>query len=166
MGGIVSTLFGGGIEGAGKGIAAVVNAIKGKNPEDAAKLQELLQKHEDLVIQTEADLKKAEMDSNVKLNETAGQNIRAEAAGDWFSRDARPAVVWGGLLILAWNYMVIPLVGIKWHVQPVNFPDMFWWVWGTVVTGYVFARTSDKLFGGSGGTMQLPFGVKLDSKGD
>jgi hypothetical protein len=166
MGSVVSALFGGGIEGAGKGIAAVVNAIKGKNPEDAAKLQELLTRHEDLVVQTAADVRRAELDADAKLNETAGQNIRAEASGDWFTRNARPAVIWGGLVILMWNYMAIPLIGIKYHLQPVNFPDMFWWTWGVVVTGYVFARTGDKVFGGAGGSMQLPFGIKLDSKGE
>lgn len=164
--GIVSSLLGGGIEGAGKGISAVINAIKGKNPEDAAKIQEILGRHSDLVIQTEADVAKATIAENIALNATAAANIQTEAKGDWYTRDARPSVIWVGLLILAWNYMLIPVLGIHWQVKPVDFPSMFWEVWGIVCTGYVFARTADKVLGGAGGSISGPFSLKAESKGD
>lgn len=166
MASIASGLLSGGIEGAGKGIAAVVNAIKGRNPEDAAKLQELLTKHDDLVTQTLADIEKAKIQANVDLNETAGANIRAEAQANWYTASARPSVIYCWILIMLWNYVIA-----QWfHKMPVTLPDLFWEVSGVVITGYVFARgvqeVSSKVVGGAGGTLQLPFGIKAESKGD
>jgi hypothetical protein len=160
MASIVSSLFSGGIEGAGKGVAAVVNAIKGRNPEDAAKLQELLTKHEDLIIQTNAELAKARMTENVQLNETAGQNIRSEQ-NNLYSAAARPTVIYAWIAVIIYNYIVTGLIG----KAPINMPDLFWEISGIVITGYVFARSTDKVMGGAGGSLQ-GLGMKIESKGD
>jgi hypothetical protein len=167
MASVVSGIFGGGLQGAGQGIAAVINAIKGKNPEDAAKLQELFTKHEDTILQVNADLQKAQMEENAALNETAGLNVRADAqSGDKFTSRARPGIIWVGLFIMSWSYVVIPMLAIHWqYLKPVDFPSMFWEVWGIVATGVVFTRTADKLFGGAGGAIQ-GLGLKMESKGD
>jgi hypothetical protein len=159
MASIVSSLFSGGIEGAGKGVAAVVNAIKGRNPEDAAKLQELLTKHEDLIIQTNTELAKARMTENVQLNETAGQNIRSEQ-NSRYSAWARPSVIYAWIGVIVYNYIVCGFM----NRVPLVMPDMFWEVSAVVITGYVFARSGDKLLGGAGGTLQ-GLGMKIESKG-
>lgn len=169
--GIVTTLLSGGVQGVGQGvgqgIAAVVNAIKGRNPEDAAKLQELLTKHEDLIVQTQADLAKQQSVENIELNATAGQNVRADAqSGDKFTSRARPGIIWVGLFIMSWSYVVIPMLAIHWtYLKPVDFPSMFWEVWGIVATGVVMTRTADKLFGGAGGSVK-GLGINIESKGE
>jgi hypothetical protein len=160
MGNVVTNLLAGGIQGAGQGIAAVINAIKGKNPEDAAKLQELLTKHEDTILQVNADLEKAKMDENVKLNDIAGQNIRAEQASR-YTAWARPSVIYAWIAVIIYNYIVTGLL----NKAAIVMPEMFWEVSGVVVTGYVMARTGDKLFGGSGGSIK-GLGLNIDSKGD
>lgn len=161
MASAISNLLSGGIEGAGKGIASVVNAIKGRNPEDAAKLQEILGRHADLVVQTEADIAKAKIQENISLNETAGQNIRSEQ-GTKYSAMARPSVIYAWIAVIVYNYIVCGLL----NRVPLEMPVYFWEVSAVVITGYVFARSGDKLLGGNGGGLTLPFGIKVDSKGD
>ena len=97
-----------------------------------------------------------------------GQNVRADAqSDDKFTRRARPGVIWVGLFIMAWSYVVIPVLSIHWSfLKPVEFPAMFWETWGVIATGVVVTRSADKLFGGAGGSLQLPFGVRADSKGN
>jgi hypothetical protein len=149
------------IEGGGKGIAAVINSIKGRNPEDAAKLQEILGRHSDLVTQTEAEIEKAKIAENVSLNETAGQNIRAEQ-NDKYSARARPTVIYAWIAVILWNYIFCSVL----NKVPLTMPDMFWEVSCIVITGYVFARSGDKLLGGAGGSIAGPMGIKIESKGD
>lgn len=85
-------------------------------------------------------------DYEVKLNDIAGQNIRAEETnGDKFTGRARPAVIWMGNLLIFWNYGMVPVFGHRWALSPTSLPDAFWWTWGTVVTGYVFSRGIEKI---------------------
>ena len=114
------------------------------SPEDKAKLQAQLEEQK-------AQFEAAENDYNVKLNDIAGQNIRAEQqSGDKYVTRARPSWAWGGLIIIAWNYCVMPVLQ-RFNVGagPVVLPDAFWWTVGTVVTGYVFNRTAQEI-------MQMP----------
>lgn len=161
---VMSMIAGGGVENAGKGIAAVVNAIKGRNPEDAAKLQEIMGRHADLVVSTEADVEKAKIQENISLNETAGQNIRAEQASR-YTAWARPSIVYCWIGVVLYNYVFCSLL----HRAQLPIPDMFWQYSGIVIGGYVFVRSgqeiASKVVGGAGGSFSLP-GIKVDSKGD
>lgn len=103
------------------------------------------------LAEKQLDIAQQEMDINAKLNDIAGQNIRAEQeSGDKYVTRARPSWAWGGLCVVAWNYCVMPCLQAA-HVGagPVNLPDAFWWTVGTVVTGYVFNRTAQDI-------MQMP----------
>jgi hypothetical protein len=103
--------------------------------------------------------KQAAMDYDARLNDIAGQNIRAEeTSGDKFTVRARPAVIWMGNILIFWNYALVPALLIKWHWSPVALPDAFWWTWGTVVTGYVFSRSAEKIAQLPGDSqIKLPF---------
>jgi hypothetical protein len=88
----------------------------------------------------------AAQDYDTQLNSIAGQNIRAEeTSGDKFTVRARPAVIWMGNILIFWNYALVPTFAAHWHLGPVSLPDAFWWTWGTVVTGYVFSRSMEKI---------------------
>lgn len=107
-------------------------------------------------------------DYEVKLNDIAGQNIRAEAdSGDNYTRRARPSVIWFGLLFILWDYCVLPtLVTLDTHLRlpEVLLPQWFWEVWGVVVTGYVFARSTEKISSIPGDSqISLPF-LKIGNK--
>jgi hypothetical protein len=163
------------------GVSKVINSIRGKNPEDAAKLEQLKQQYEGEFLAAQESLAKAQIDSNVSLNQAASANIQAEAKGSWYTAAARPSIIWTGLGLIVWNYAAIPtlgvLVGLLMHIKPADYgmapialPDWFWSAWKVIALGYVFARTADKasdaLFGGAGGSLSLPLGIKMDSKGD
>lgn len=128
------------------------------SPEDKAKLQAQLDAEKD-------QFTAAEHDYNAKLNDIAGQNIRAEAqSGDKFTERARPAVIWVGLLMFFWNYCVVPTAGVHWHFPALPIPDTFSEIWGVVVTGYVFSRTADKLMALPGDSqVKLPFGIQISN---
>lgn len=167
MSSIVSTIFGGGLEGAGKGIAEVINAIRGKSPEDAAKLQQLVEESSQLQMKYQSEFELAKINENVQLNQIAGENVRADSqSGDKFTARARPAVIWVGLAVIVWNYCLMPVVLLHWKFSPIALPDFVWQAWLYLSLGVVFTRSADKLFGGAGGSLKLPFGVALDSKGD
>ena len=81
----------------------------------------------------------------------AGENIRAETmSGDKFTSRARPLFLYICNFILLWNYVVVPLLGRT----PIEFPEPMFWLFGSVMLGYVGARTWEKaqLFGKSEGT--------------
>jgi len=99
------------------------------------------------LAEKQIELAEREQDLNAKLNDIAGQNIRAEQqSGDKYVTRARPSWAWGGLAVIIYNYCVMPVLG-HWGVGsgPVLLPDAFWWTVGTVVTGYVFNRTAQEI---------------------
>lgn len=83
-------------------------------------------------------------------------NLREQAKieiqnADWFVRRSRPAAVWVGTTILAFNYVLRPLILtiIRFWDSTVTFdpmplPDAFWEVWTVLVVGYGILRTIDK----------------------
>ena len=98
-------------------------------------------------------------DYDTQLNQIAGENIRTEEGStDKFTTRARPAVIWMGNLLIFWNWGLVPVVGFGVHLAPVTVPDAFWWTWGTVVTGYVFSRSAEKIAQMPGDSqIKLPF---------
>lgn len=129
------------------------------SPEDKLKLQAQIDQEADLVKAKEADY-------NAKLNDIAGQNIRAEAqSGDKFTERARPGVIWVGLVMFVWNFCLVPTAGLHWHIPSLPLPDVFMEIWGVVVTGYVFNRTLDKTMALPGDSqVKLPFGIQIGNK--
>lgn len=144
---------------------SLIDSVKGiieqfhMSPEDKAKINAQIDAEKDAFTS-------AENDYNTKLNDIAGQNIRAEEqSGDKFTQRARPAVIWVGLLMFFWNYCVVPTAGVHWHVPALPIPDTFSEIWGVVVTGYVFSRTADKLMALPGDSqVKLPFGIQIGNK--
>lgn len=128
------------------------------SPDDKAKLQLAIQQNADAVQQ-------AQETYDTKLNDIAGQNIRAEqTSGDKVVTRARPGVIWVGLGMFVWNYCLVPTVGMHWHVPSLPIPDMFLEIWGVVVTGYVFNRTAEQIMKAPGdSSIKLPF-VSLSNK--
>lgn len=144
--------------------SSLLDSVKGiiaefhMSPEDKAKLQAQLDAEKE-------QFALAENDYNMKLNDIAGQNIRAEEqSGDKFTMRARPAVIWVGLLMFFWNYCFVPTAAMHWHIPALPIPDTFSEIWGVVVTGYVFSRTADKLMALPGDSqIKLPFGVQISN---
>ena len=166
MASLVTSLFAGGGGQLLDGVSHVINSIKGKNPEDAAKLQELAEKYKSDRLVAHLEQENAELAANAQANDTAGQNIRAEITSpDPYVRRARATPLWVGALVLVWNYCILPIAGIWTNAKPVELPSFFWGAWMFAIGGYVASRVADRALGGSGGALSF-MGVKLDSKGD
>lgn len=89
------------------GVAKIINAIKGKNPEDAEKIQELLEKHEEAVLtaayeQRQLDVQEAQQQADINKTEAASTN--------WFVASWRPAVGWVCCAALCSEFLVRPFV--------------------------------------------------------
>jgi hypothetical protein len=109
------------------------------SPEDKAKAEQA-------IADASARAQQAAADYDVKLNDIAGQNIRADAAsGDKFTARARPSFVYLIIAVLAFNYIGLPLAAIFGsHVQPIVLPADLLALFGLCQTGYSFLRSSDK----------------------
>ena len=130
---ILDTIFGGGV---GKLIKDVVGTFH-LSPE--AKLE-----FDKQIAENEFKLKQIDAELESKLSDIASQNIQAESkSGDKFTSRARPMFLYIIELILAWNYIVVPLF----RQVPVTLPDPIFWLFGSCMLGYTGARTWEKLVG-------------------
>lgn len=125
-------------------LKAVSDIIKDFKGDPNAKIQ-----LQTLVEQNEAAFKLADMEANVKLNDIAGDNIRADAqSASWLARNARPFFIFGGSCLIFFNYSVPTLASIVGHpIVPVALPDLFYKLFGAAFLGYVVGRTTEKVTG-------------------
>lgn len=70
----------------------------------------------------------------------ASENIKAEANAHWYSAAARPTFVYIVNAVVLNNYLIRPYTGSL----PVDFPEPLYWLFGSVVLGYVGARTWER----------------------
>lgn len=96
MAALVTSLLSGGLL---NGVSTLINTIRGKSPEDAAKLAELAAKYQDDIIA--ADQQKAQMQADVNKVEAANSNF--------FVAGWRPAVGWVCSIGLLTQFIVAPL---------------------------------------------------------
>jgi len=101
------------------------------------KMRQLIQSRDSEIEQT---IRK-EMDSKEKI-------LVAELTqGDNYTKRARPTVVYGGLVMIFVNYLVVPLVSrISGTVNPEPFtlPGEFWAAWGGIVATWSIGRSFEK----------------------
>lgn len=134
--GIISDLMGGGIGSAGQGIASVIDAIRGKNPEDAAKLAELSTKYN-------SDFLAAETAAITAVNQT----MQAESASKgWLQRNWRPFCGLVLALVVTNNYIFLPYLA-TWGIHPIDVPDKVWSTLLAVVGISAFTRGAEKVAG-------------------
>lgn len=139
-----------------------VTAVIGEfhmSPEDKAKADLAIRQ----VAQQAADTAAS---YDTKLNDIAGQNIRADATnGDKFTERARPSFLYVIILVLAANYIVIPcahIFGSK--AEPVTLPADLLTLFGVAICGYGFSRTAEKIAALPGQSEINVLGVKIGNK--
>jgi uncharacterized membrane protein (DUF106 family) len=133
---IIGDVFGAG------GVASLVQTIIEKFvPDPQAKAAALQQ-----LQQNQIEVQKMQDDLETKLNDIAGQNIRADAqSGDKFTSRARPLFMYIVEAILAFNYIGLPIFKMCGaSIAPMDLPPDLLVLFGTCITGYVFARSTDK----------------------
>lgn len=130
---ILETIFGGGV---GKLVKDIVGTFK-LSPEAKLEFEKALAENEFKLKQMDAELES-------KLADTASANIRAETtSADKFTSRARPMFMYTVNLIIAWNYIVVPVFNRK----PVELPEALFWLFGSAILGYTGARSWEKVSG-------------------
>jgi hypothetical protein len=113
-----------------QGINGLIDRIKGKSPEDAARLAELASKYQEDIL-----------NADVQMQQVAGANIQADAkSGDKFTQRARPSFMYVVEVILVCNYIIFPLI----NRPPLALPEPLFWLFGSAVLGYTGARSWEK----------------------
>lgn len=66
--------------------------------------------------------------------------------GDNYTKRARPTVVYFGLLVIFYNYCLIPTIQIikGMTLNSLNLPAEFWLAWGGIVATWSIGRSSEK----------------------
>ena len=96
------------------------------------------------IAQNEYKLKQLDIDLESKLAASASANIQAEASGgDKYTSRARPTFLYIVEFILLWNYVLSPLF----KKIPLDLPEPLFWLFGSVMLGYVGARSWEKFSG-------------------
>jgi len=140
--GFLGDIFGGGLKGAMEGVDVILSRFKGKPIGEQEKaeiklaLEQLLQKRD------------SEIEQTIRTELTAKERILVAelSSGDNYTRRARPTVVYFGLLVITYNYCVIPTIqtlqGLM--LQPFALPTEFWIAWGGIVSTWVVGRSAEK----------------------
>jgi len=139
MASIASSILSGGIQGIAETAKSIIEEFH-MSPEQKAEQLARLEAAQAAALQSARDY-------DAKMNDIAGQNIRAEASNnDKFSERARPMFMYIIEFILFWNYVglsIIKACGVK-DVGPAVLPADLLTLFGVCITGYVFARSADK----------------------
>lgn len=96
----------------------------------------------------------SEIETTARAELDAKQNIMVAELqqGDNYTKRARPTVVYFGLLVILYNYCLIPTVGVLITVfseapfdMPVfELPTEFWIAWGGIVSTWTIGRSAEK----------------------
>ncbi len=105
----------------------------------------------DLRIEFEKVLQARYSESEQTLRAQLGAQERILVAelqqDDNYTKRARPTIVYFGLLVIFFNYCLIPLAFGAAHAQPppLTLPSEFWYAWGGVCGIYAIGRTKEKM---------------------
>ena len=112
------------------------------SPEKAAEFKQAADANAAALAQKQLDLDAKTQDTLAREVEAASANIRAEASsGDKYTSRARPSFIYVMLAVLLFNYIGLPLL----HIEPREFPDALFWLFGSCMLGYTGARTWEKV---------------------
>ena len=116
-------------------------------PEKKAEIEKAMAEHAFELQKMEMELASKQADQVAKEIEAASANIRAEAtSGDEYTRRARPTFMYLIYLILAFNYIALPLVQLfrGQALAPIDLPSDMYWLFAAGYLGYAGFRSLDK----------------------
>jgi len=76
----------------------------------------------------------AKLQSNVVIAEIQGQS--------WIQRAWRPILMWVCIFIVAWNYIINPILGLN---RAINMPPELWKLLFIGIGGYITLRSGEKI---------------------
>ena len=94
------------------------------------------------------------LDNKAEIDKIAGEIVLEEARNkNWFVSGWRPACMWVVILIIAWNFLLVPLLNIFLPVfglallTMIPLPDPLWTLMTIGLGGYIGARSYEKVHG-------------------
>ena len=127
----------------GGGIVDTIGNVADKfiqTPDEKAafkvEIEKVLQKRDSEIEQTI----RAELQAKEKI-------IVAEMTqGDNYTKRARPTLIYFGLVVIAFNYCLVPVIQLLMTVDvvPFDLPAEFWMAWGGAVSVYSVGRSMEK----------------------
>lgn len=102
-------------------------------------------------LQVEQLLQQRDSEVEQTIRDTVNARMQVTVAelhqGDNYTKRARPTVVYFGLLVIFYNYCLIPTVQLI-HgadLQPFALPSEFWMAWGGVVATWSIGRDANRV---------------------
>ncbi|SRR6266550_5403 len=121
-----------------KVLGDLANSIIGKFVADPNEKLQLQQK----VLDAATELSVKSMDLQAQLTDAQSKVITAEITSQsWLARNWRPILMLTFTFIVAWNYIIVPIVGATAAVIP---PDM-WTLMKIGVGGYIVGRSAENV---------------------
>lgn len=128
---------------------------------------EQVEEHAFELQKIQADLVGKAMENAQAEIEAASANIQAEEkSGDAYTERARPTFLYLVYIILAFNFLVVPIYQIVNHLalSLIVLPHELYWLFGSGYLGYVGAsHWSDFMNAPGESKLELPFGMKMSN---
>ena len=118
-----------------------------------------------IVLEKVLQARDSEIEGTIRAEaEAKAQIIVAELnQSDKYTKRARPTVIYGGLVVIAWNYCLVPFIFglvtlftdvvqtdvlgnliVTWTPPTMDLPNGFWYAWGGIVSTYAIGRSAEK----------------------
>ena len=133
------SLLGGPIKGLVESVGGVIDKLSTSQDEKNQAKIELYKLQTSFLTQMEA--------SASEFAKQQASIIIAEASGEsWLQRNWRPVLMLTFTFVIAWNFVVSPIVGaFGVTLQSVPLPDHMWELLKIGVGGYIVARSGEKI---------------------
>lgn len=83
------------------------------------------------------------LDITSKVTELQSNVIITEMGGSWLQRNWRPLLMLICIIIIAWNYMFVPVIGH--NLRQMILPKQLWNLLTIGVSGYIVGRSGEKI---------------------
>jgi hypothetical protein len=139
MANFLAKIIGSGIGGLAEQIGGIVDRFKMTPDEKAAFTLEL----EKLAAAATSEL---EQTMRTELQTKERILVAELTQGDTYTKRARPTVVYGGLVFIAFNYSIAPLFNgmMDAGIPELTLPSEFWYAWGGIVATWSVGRTMER----------------------
>ncbi|MHA1304903.1 MAG: 3TM-type holin [Candidatus Heimdallarchaeaceae archaeon] len=103
----------------------------------------------DMPPEVKANLYSKILDITLEVTKTQANVIRTEIQGNWLQRSWRPMLAMVCVLIIAWNYLLVPIIGHG--LRSAIMPKQLWTLLTISLSGYVAGRSAEKVISNMGG---------------
>jgi len=134
----------------GGGVGTLVKDVVGTFKLSPAAKQEF----ETAMAENEHEIRLKELEMQTAADEMLTKEIDAKKSimvaelqhGSNFAKNARPSVIYGGLLFIFLNHVLFPYIAFftSKEVPSISLPPDFWWAWTGICSAWIIGRTMER----------------------